>query len=75
MTTRRPNREKRPNAPYSTGEIAELFGVSIPTVIRWIERGDFGIKGTAWSWTEGGPAKGERRVRAGAVRKRQRKEI
>jgi hypothetical protein len=67
MTTR-PDRSRHPNRPYSTGELAELLGLSTPTVIRMVERGHFGRKGRDWWWTDPGAERGDRRVRAGAVR-------
>lgn len=66
--SRRPDRSIHPDQPYSTGEIADLLGVAIHTVNRRIERGEFGVKGRDWWWTDPETEKGARRVRAGAVR-------
>lgn len=67
--TKRPDRLLHPNKPYTTGEIAELCGVTTRTVNRWIEAGKFGAKDTDWWWTAGGEQKGDRRVSAPAVRR------
>jgi len=66
--TARPDRANHPNLPYSTGELAELLSVSQPTVIRMVERGLFGRKGRDWWWTDPETQRGDRRIRAGAVR-------